>query len=239
MRPMVGIEPNSPVCPRCTGNQHGPGVTRIQHPDGQVLQRHRHDTAFLAIVLAGRYLEAGDTGRHRVEAGDVIIHEKHESHLDLIGAHGADVLVLPCATAANMAPLGSLPDPDLVARTAERSLDDALAIVGHQIKPRPLRAEDWPDELAASLIQRPDLSLREWAESRGLHPGSLSRGFRQLYGLTPARFATTAKVRRALRGLSGGSSRLCDVAAGARFSDQSHMTRSMVKLIGVTPARAV
>jgi AraC-like DNA-binding protein len=42
---------------------------RTRHPAKQFLHRHRHDTAYAAVVLRGSYVEAGDTGRHRLTAG--------------------------------------------------------------------------------------------------------------------------------------------------------------------------
>ena len=36
------------------------------------LPRHRHAEGYVAVVIAGGYEEAGDTGRRRVSAGDVV-----------------------------------------------------------------------------------------------------------------------------------------------------------------------
>ena len=49
---------------------------------GAVLPRHRHDAPYAAVVLEGGYEEAGDGGRFRVRAGDVLIHGAFSAHLD-------------------------------------------------------------------------------------------------------------------------------------------------------------
>ena len=49
---------------------------------GTVMQRHRHAIGYVAVVLAGGYLEAGDAGRRRVGPGDALVHRPFEGHLD-------------------------------------------------------------------------------------------------------------------------------------------------------------
>src|SRR5450432_402684 len=56
--------------------------------------RHIHDKPYASIVLSGGYEEAGDHGRFRVSAGDVIFHERFEAHLDRFSAAGVVVLNL-------------------------------------------------------------------------------------------------------------------------------------------------
>jgi hypothetical protein len=41
------------------------------------MPRHRHLQRYAAIVLSGGYVEAGDAGRMRVRAGDVLVHDEH------------------------------------------------------------------------------------------------------------------------------------------------------------------
>lgn len=48
-------------------------MPRMYHTPPDVLPRHQHAGGFAAVVLRGRYAEAGDTGCHRVTAGDVLI----------------------------------------------------------------------------------------------------------------------------------------------------------------------
>jgi hypothetical protein len=59
------------------------------------LTRHSHDQAYAALVFSGRYEEAGDHGRLQVEAGDVILHQCFEAHLDRFSGSAVRVLNLP------------------------------------------------------------------------------------------------------------------------------------------------
>src|SRR5580692_9890679 len=85
---MSRLEPISP----CPARAAPPG--RMRHAPSEQLARHPHPAAFAAVLLSGAYVEAGDTGRHWVQPGDVVLHQAWESHLDRFDARGADVLVL-------------------------------------------------------------------------------------------------------------------------------------------------
>jgi AraC-like DNA-binding protein len=208
----------------------------MRHGPGEDLARHRHREAFAAVVLSGGYVEAGDTGRHRVEAGDVVLHRAFESHLDRFGRPGAEVLVLPLSDDWRGPVLGRIADPDLLARLAERDAGEAEAALVGALRPTDPVAADWPDLLADALSRDPGLCLAAWADSAGLHLGSLSRGFRQLYGVTPAGFRLVQRTHRALDALLNGQAALSQVAQASGFADQAHMSRAVAALTDATPA---
>jgi AraC-like DNA-binding protein/quercetin dioxygenase-like cupin family protein len=212
---------------------------RLSHPPGERLPRHRHDVGFAAVVLSGGYVEAGDTGRHRVAAGDVILHRAFESHLDAVGRRGAQVLVLPLPSQVVAATRGRFSDPDLLARLATNdayAAAEALA-EGFQAADVGWADDDWPDALARALLADPDLPIAAWAREAGLHPGSVARGFQQQFGVTAARFRATARAHRALAALSNPGLSLVQAAGDSGFADQAHMTRAIVALTGSTPHR--
>jgi AraC-like DNA-binding protein len=188
-------------------------------------------------VLSGGYVEAGDTGRHRVTAGDVILHQAFESHLDQIDRRGAQVLVLPLPLGVGATARGRAADPDLVARLTAIDAWAAAEALAEGFEPIVAAPnwEDWPDALARRLLADPDLSISLWAEARGLHPGSVSRGFQQQFGVTAAAFRATARTHRALAALDDPALSLAQVADDCGFADQAHMTRAVVGLTGSTP----
>jgi AraC-like DNA-binding protein len=183
-------------------------------------------------------VEAGDTGRHRVSGGEVIRHEAFESHLNRFEAKRAEVLVLTFDW-REAAVIGRVHDPDGIARLAEHDPVEAVRSLIEQFLPSTTQMDDWPDELAAALIERPSLSLREWASIHGFHPGSLSRGFREQFGITPAEFRCITKFHRARALLSGGRRMLAEIAVEAGFSDQSHMSREVKRRSGSTATELV
>jgi AraC-like DNA-binding protein len=209
---------------------------RIRHAARQLLTRHRHDTAFAAVVLKGSYVEAGDTGRHCVTQGDVIVHRGYESHLNRFDARGAEVLVLPLAGDWDGPALGELDNPDSIVCLAERCPIRAVTALRSQLKARQPTFEDWPDVLAAALIADPGLSIAHWAQRHQLHPGSVSRGFRQQFGLTPAGFRCATRAQRAARAVASSQTPLAQIAFAAGFADQAHMGNAVRRLTGLSPS---
>ena len=213
-------------------------VGRLHHPRGERLIRHCHAHPFAAVVLRGRYEEAGDQGRHVVEAGAVLIHSAFESHLNCFGAQGAEVLLLPLVHShlGSREIYGRHTDPDLLARIAERDPFEATALLMEGFRATKRSHEDWPDLLAAALRDEPNVSLGEWARSMSLRAETVSRGFKATYGVSPASYRATARARAALASIQRAEQSLVEVAAHEGFADQAHMTRAVAQLTGHAPS---
>lgn len=128
-------------------------------------------------------------------------------------------------------------DADEVARTAERNEAQVARLLATATTARSSPVQDWPDLLARALRDDPGLPLGTWAAARGLHRGSLSRGFRQVFGCTPARFRVVARAHLAVRALQQTPAGLGDIASACGFADQAHMSRTVRALCGTSPAR--
>src|ERR1700692_4432715 len=149
-----------------------------------LIGHHVHTRAFAALVVSGCYEEAGDSGRHRVQAGNVVLHEAFEAHLDRIPTSGAVVLNLPLpAQYAFRSGAGRVDDPDAVVRLVERGDSEAAALLLCSTKITEPEFQDWPDELAASLAQNASVNLSGWSEAKGIFAWDLSRSFAQGFGV--------------------------------------------------------
>jgi hypothetical protein len=137
-----------------------------------LISRHVHKRAYAALVLSGCYEEAGDSGRHRTQPGNVLLHEAFEAHLDRISTLGAAVLNVPLpAQYAFRSGIGRVEDPDAIVRLVEKGdlQTAALLLLSTEI-PEP-EFRDWPDELAASLAQNASINLSGWSEAKGFLRG--------------------------------------------------------------------
>ncbi|THD58507.1 AraC family transcriptional regulator [Phenylobacterium sp.] len=208
----------------------------MRHAPRETLPRHLHDHAFAAVVLSGGYVEAGDTGRHRMEAGDVLLHQAWESHLDRFDGRGAEVLVLEIADADAHRLQGRVADPDALARMAERDRGEAARRLFAELRPKAAAPADWPDLLARALNDDPGLCLGAWARERGLHLGSVSRGFRQVFGMAPVSYRLVQRTRRAIAAVRDSPEPLSLIAQDCGFADQAHMSRAIQTLARTTPA---
>jgi transcriptional regulator GlxA family with amidase domain len=201
------------------------------------MPRHRHGEGYVALVLAGGYVEAGDRGRLRVEAGQAVVHGAYESHGNAFTSAGAQVLNLPAFAAPVSDTLGHVDDADAIARLAERDAGEAAELLRQTFHPSAARLNDWPDLLAAALAVDPNLGLTDWAEAMGIAPQSLSRGFRQAYGVSPKRYRLELRALQALRRLPGWQGSMAMLAAETGFADQAHLTHAIVALTGRPPKR--
>jgi AraC-like DNA-binding protein len=211
-----------------------PGAEISREGDARYVPRHAHVGAYAALVLRGGYVEAGDSGRFRVSAGQVLVHDAFEAHQDHFHRGGADVLNLPLPSASDT-PFGHVEDPDEIVRLAERDAAAAATLLVAKLQPTPDCADDWPDRLAADLRAGAVTRLGLWARQAGLRPQSLSRGFRLAYGVSPQRYRAEQRAAKAARDVRRSALALASIAAAAGFADQPHMNRMLRRLYALTP----
>jgi len=203
---------------------------------GGRMARHRHAEGYAAVVLSGGYVEAGDRGRFHARPGMILIHGAWESHMDAVARSGAVVLNLPLVGETGFG-VGDVPDPDLIARTAERDIAGAALLLHQSMRGIEAAPGDWPDALAAALRHDPSLSFSRWAERANLAPATVSRGFRQVFGTSPRRYRAEQRALAAARGLVHRADPPAALAAELGFVDQAHMTRAVKALTGTSPGR--
>jgi AraC-like DNA-binding protein len=201
-----------------------------------VLHTHQHNDAYLAVVLEGGYEEAGDGGCVRVQAGDVVLHSAFEMHNNRYNSSGSQLIVLGLPPAFQKPhTVMQVPDPDAIARIAERDPEHALQRVLTEMTPVDRESRDWPQSLALALRTAPCLRLEDWARGAGLAEATVSRGFAKVFGLTPTAYRARQKARIAWRMILGGAHSLPDVAFHAGFCDQAHMGHAIMAMTGRTP----
>jgi AraC-like DNA-binding protein len=211
-------------------------VVRWQRIQTSALRRHVHRRGYAALVLCGGYEEAGDFGRFRVNAGEVVLHDAFEGHLDRFRASGAMILNLPLAPGARTeGGPRRVDDLDRIVRLAEVDEPRAAELLLATARPVEPRCADWPDALAQELLQDPDLRLGAWSEASRIPPWTVCRGFLRIFGISPARYRARVRARRAWKIIQGTARPLATIAAELGFADQSHMTRSVAALTGHPP----
>jgi AraC family transcriptional regulator len=82
-----------------------------------------------------------------------------------------------------------------------------------------------------------DIELTDVAGAARVSQYHLSRLFKQITGVTPHQYLIGVRVdnARALLSAGAGKRSLADIAKAVGFADQSHLTRHMKRLLGVTP----
>ncbi len=79
------------------------------------------------------------------------------------------------------------------------------------------------------------LLLEDLAAKCQMSPGYFCRLFKSKTGQTPHQYIMSKRVEMACKMLSNSLLPICEIAYGAGFSSQSHMTATFKKMIGFTP----
>ena len=91
-------------------------------------------------------------------------------------------------------------------------------------------------DYVATYLDTP-LRVADLAAVAGLPPGRFAVAFRAATGSTPHRYVLGRRVVRALELLRAGTLDLSEVALTCGFSSQQHMTTTLHRVTGTTPAR--
>jgi AraC-like DNA-binding protein len=86
------------------------------------------------------------------------------------------------------------------------------------------------------LRSQPSVRIANLAADVGWSRTRLASRFSEQIGISPKRFARVVRFEGARRLLAKGSSSLAEVATGAGYYDQAHLSRDISALAGCTPA---
>jgi AraC-like DNA-binding protein len=199
------------------------------------LPRHRHDSAYAAIVLGGGYYEAGDAGAWFAREGVIVIHRPFESHCNKIARQGARVINLALPDDFTAPPAFEVRDFDGLVKASQTDPKAALAWL---VPDRILVADtsDWAAVLGAWIRADTSISLRACARDLNLSIETLSRGFAKRFGTTPSTYRATARALAAVADIRFGTAPLITIAQEHGFADQAHMSRAVKRLTGASPS---
>jgi AraC-like DNA-binding protein len=203
-------------------------------PAGAVLPRHGHAQAYATLVLEGGYEEAGEGGRWRVAAGDVLVPAPFSAHWDH-APRGARLLNLALPPSVRASAHGRVAEPDRLIRLARRDPQQAGELLLATWRPQGAASADAPDRLARALSQAEAPGVEAWSAAHGVARATAFRWFRAAYGVAPTRYRLEARARRAWRMILDEPAGLAELAAAAGYADQAHMSRDVKALTGRPP----
>lgn len=241
----------------------GFGVTEAWFPAREVLPRHVHDRACVAVMLDGSF-DLRFTGKsYDCSLATVFIEPAGESHANFIGPGGAHVVVVqpdpartellhPFSELLNRATHRRHPGMAERAQRLARELDpvdnlSALAAEGIVLEMMVglARLESRAEGRPGWLVQAQELlharfadpiRISEVAAAVGVHPAHLARGFRTHFRLSMGSYLRRLRLDWAARELARSDVSLAAVALAAGFADQSHFTRFFRRHTGLTPS---
>jgi AraC family transcriptional regulator len=238
-------------------------LTESIYSQGLRLPEHSHELAKFCFVISGDYVERLGSHTRSRRPLTLIFHPPDTTHSEAHHAIGHHFLLeldmrwleyardysatldqpveisggLPIRVATQLYNEFRHPDKisalsiqglmfELLAETSRRSFPDT-----------PKRAPQWLEEVTEVLRERfqETLSLKELAESAGVHAVHLARAFRRFHNCTVGEYVRQLRIEFASRQLSSSDTALADIASLAGFADQSHFSRTFKRFTGMLP----
>jgi AraC family transcriptional regulator len=213
---------------------------------------------YVAVVLEGGLVKSFPRRAVELEARSGVTIPVGATHGARFGSAGARILIVMPGSACRFDRLVELRGRELTWlawRLAGelRALDAAAPLAAEgfalellaattretTVERSPGRPPAWLRAAEELLRARPTdrVGLGKLAETAGVHPSYLARAFRRQYGLSVGEYGRRLRLAWAAGELARGELSLAEIAAGAGFADQSHLTRVFKQHVGTTPAR--
>jgi AraC family transcriptional regulator len=236
-------------------------ATAMRFPAGLELRAHEHARATIAVVLCGGFAEVSRSDERECRAGTVLVEPAAAVHANRFGGRRTSVVTLSLSAADERSAVAELScklhvvrDPFAAAsgRLIERELerpDDVsplaveawtLELLTHLLRATrdtgdPAWLRDAQDYLGARFSE--PVRLADVARAVGVEPARLARSFRRAFNQPISTYVRRLRVTAAAASLAESGDSIASIAAGVGFADQSHLTRSFVRILGTTPAR--
>jgi AraC-like DNA-binding protein len=239
-------------------------VTRTVFQPGEILPRHIHHDAYLAVTIKGNYQDIGHGFDDTFNAGDLVYHPKNETHENIIGLTGSVILNFFVEDAfwsereiEDLQPSGRviLQDPKflslanalnaiIVNQNRRSSLEVegvSIAIIGHFLEccNSLNTSTDQMHEINDYLYKNycSNLSIESIAKKFESTPETLSRKFKQIFGESLHDRTLRLRLNEVERLLQESTLNLTEIALEVGFFDQSHFNRIFKKWKGISPGK--
>jgi len=240
-------------------------LTETEHPAGYRIPKHAHQVPSLYLLLTGSLTEQFGSETVERKADELIFTPADEPHANVfLGAGGRCLIIeLHPILVSRVLECGTLPASlqsfrGQPAWLAKRMYDEfrsadaisplvveglALEIVGEICRQRTTARSVGPQRkvsaarefLEATFSQ--SVSLDDIAKAVELHPVYLARKFRQTYRCSVGEYLRRRRVDFVCSQLSASDKPLAEISLESGFCDQAHLTRTFVKLTGLTPGQ--
>lgn len=258
---MAATPIQAPFSPAIEARRPGFSVRQVHYPPRYRQAPHAHDSTGITLVVDGGFCETVRGREEVASALSVVVKPAGTMHADVTGPRGARTICVTIDDEASLLSeagdlgswrwlhagpgvqpllglLRSLLDPLGGPNLEEMMLELLGEVVEAPGPPRSdvpawvRRAREALDDLAPEGIQVADLARRV-----GVHPVSLTRAFRRVYGVPVTTYRRRARLRWAAARVVGSDHSLCAIAHAGGYADQPHMCREMHAATGLTPSR--
>lgn len=238
-------------------------VTDLRHAQANRFPPHTHRWTCLTVLLGGEYAERIEGRWHQRAVNSLIIRPSLAPHGDRVGPAGARFLNVEVSDALiprradRPRPLAEwtvIRAPEVVAlgwkilRELHTGPDGEATVLDGYVAAllaaltRETDARTPPAWLARALDMIHDNAavppgLDALARECGVHPAHFTRVFRRHLGQTVGTYVRALRLSAAMRRLASGSATMASAGHDAGFHDESHFSRTMRAVTGLTPGQ--
>jgi AraC family transcriptional regulator len=238
-------------------------MAQVVHLRDRKLPVHEHAMPYFALIVSGNYEEEGKCGFEHFGAFTAVYNPLSTRHTGIVrkggvtfftaeigpqwmepfkgsaldhkvtDMHGGKLAWLAVRLFREHAEAGTACE-----LTMESLVWEMLALTARLQDGDAKEKPDWWNRVREKLHDgfSDNLRIGELAQEAGVHPVYLARLFRKMTGATPGEYLQGLRLQYVCRELLNKGKPLAQIAAEAGFADQSHMTRTLKRRTGETPA---
>ncbi|HZS46122.1 MAG TPA: AraC family transcriptional regulator [Blastocatellia bacterium] len=232
---------------------------------GLKIPKHSHENSYFCLVLRGTFKEVYGTQTRLCSPLTFAIHPPDELHSEEIGnrisssfnieicrgwlarmrqysVHLDSPAHFQGGPVANLA-LKLYREYHMMDSVSPLAIEglilEIIAEISRQLKSDKTKAPQWLSRVREILHDcfADGISLDEIATTVDIHPVHLAASFRQHYRCTVGEYIRQLRLECACRELAQSNKSLAQIAVTAGFVDQSHLSRTLKNMMGITPAQ--
>jgi len=231
----------------------GACVRRVIDPSRAVVAEHAHEWPMISLYVLGAYRNVTEGGEHEIAGPSMVFYRPRVAHRNVVGEMGFEQIEIEFDP--QWLGTSALPAKELLLRVGGACGAQARAIAGNceaRLTEMDLRnsirqlffialhepgahASAWAGDVTARLRADPGRRIGELAREVGRSPAWIGPAYRQSSGEGLQQAAARFRVECAARLLRESDRSFVDIAAEAGFCDQSHMNRTLRRLLGRSP----
>jgi len=225
-------------------------IVGTEHAPGLRLARHDHESATIVVVRDGEFDETVGTRSFQCGPGTILIKPGGAHHSNAYGAIGSTAMLAAVPSPYAIDEVTCFRNPAAMRRLSfeflHRDRSSAIVCEGillelldhHATKPERLQrtVPQWLRNVEERLRCDASVAIATLAAEVGRDPIHLAREFRRYFGVSPGRYARSAKIERSCALLRRTDESIAAIALTAGFYDQSHFTNVFRRLTRLTPA---
>jgi AraC family transcriptional regulator len=229
----------------------GAVVRRVIDRSHTGVPEHAHDWPVISVFVIGSYLNETEAGRRFISTPSVVFYHAGAAHRNTVGADGFEQLEIefdPSWLGRSFLPVAPvrrwgggdairLSHSLMQACRSEEALRESLrrGLMGRDTE-IPRERPDWLLAVERRLREDPAITVKDLAREVRRHPSWLGYAYRRATGEGLRSTAARLRAERAACLLRETDQPLAHVALEAGFCDQSHLNRTLHRVLGRSPA---